>query len=169
VESLTRVDIVGTGLSSYAAHIFHQELRRVLAEVGHSTPAATWQRISQQLLRPEHPYTLHQLMYYSTFRTWDPAVHGPPPSWIPNLGSARLTNLGQLLESKGVELLGSQYANPIDSYSAFQRWSVQHPEVCLSAKSDAQLWWYLILIKQISSSKIVDREFYVALHFSCPF
>jgi hypothetical protein len=84
-------------------------------------------------------------------------------------GSARLTNLGQLLESKGVELLGSQYANPIDSYSAFQRWSVQHPEVCLSAKSEAQLWWYLILIKQISSSKIVDRDFYVALHFSCPF
>ncbi len=42
----------------------------------------------------------------------------------------RLTNLGQLLESKGVELLGSQYTNPIDSYSAFQRWSVQHPEVC---------------------------------------
>ncbi|CAM6026494.1 unnamed protein product [Sphagnum balticum] len=128
VESLTRVDIVGTGLSSYAAHIFHQELQRVLAEVGHSTPAATWQRISQQLLRPEHPYPLHQLMYYSTFRTWDPAVHGPPPSWIPNLGSARLTNLGQLLESKGAELLGSQYANPIDSYSAFQQWSVQHPE-----------------------------------------
>jgi hypothetical protein len=57
-------------------------------------------------------------------------------------GSARLTNLGQLLESKGVELLGSQYTNPIDSYSAFQRWSVQHPEVCLSAKSEAQLWWY---------------------------
>jgi hypothetical protein len=45
-------------------------------------------------------------------------------------GSVRLTNLGQLLESKGVELLGSQYTNPIDSYSAFQRWSVQHPEVC---------------------------------------
>lgn len=45
-------------------------------------------------------------------------------------GGARLTNLGQLLESKGVEILGSQYANPIDSYSAFQWWSVQHPEVC---------------------------------------
>jgi len=44
------------------------------------------------------------------------------------MGSVRLTNLGQLLESKGVELLGSQYTNPIDSYSAFQRWSVQHPE-----------------------------------------
>ncbi len=42
----------------------------------------------------------------------------------------RLTNLGRLLESKVVELLGSQYTNPIDSYSAFQWWSVQHPEVC---------------------------------------
>ena len=39
------------------------------------------------------------------------------------------TNLGRILEKYGPELLGSSYKDPISSFSLFQKFSAQHPEV----------------------------------------
>lgn len=40
-----------------------------------------------------------------------------------------LTNVGQLLERRGKEFLGSAYKDPISSFSNFQEFSVSNPEV----------------------------------------
>ena len=40
-----------------------------------------------------------------------------------------LTNVGQLLEKRGKEFLGSRYKDPISSFSDFQEFSVSNPEV----------------------------------------
>lgn len=40
-----------------------------------------------------------------------------------------LTNVGQFLERRGKELLGSTYKDPISSFSHFQEFSVSNPEV----------------------------------------
>lgn len=40
-----------------------------------------------------------------------------------------LTNVGQLLERRGKEFLGSRYKDPISSFSDFQEFSVSNPEV----------------------------------------
>jgi hypothetical protein len=40
-----------------------------------------------------------------------------------------LTNVGQLLERRGKEFLGSKYKDPISSFSDFQKFSVSNPEV----------------------------------------
>lgn len=127
------IDLVDTehllkaGLSSREADVFHDQLQSILSEGRQSMPRI-WQRISQELLRPEHPFPLHQLMYFSTYRDWDSAALGPPLSWIPTSEFARQTNLGRLLESKGRELLGKQYRSPTESLPELQRWSVEHPE-----------------------------------------
>lgn len=42
---------------------------------------------------------------------------------------ATLTNVGQLLERRGKEFLGSKYRDPISSFSDFQEFSVLNPEV----------------------------------------
>lgn len=42
-----------------------------------------------------------------------------------------LSNVGQLLERRGKEFLGSTYKDPISSFSAFQEFSVSNPEVLL--------------------------------------
>lgn len=44
---------------------------------------------------------------------------------------SRQTNLGRILEKHGSELLGSSYKDPITSFSLFQKFSVQHPEVSI--------------------------------------
>lgn len=82
IEFVKEDDIVNAGLAQPDARLFYDQLRNIVAETGHS-PTQTWQKISQELLRPEHPYHLHQLMYYSTYRTWDSATQGPPIAWIP--------------------------------------------------------------------------------------
>ena len=43
--------------------------------------------------------------------------------------SAVFTNVGQLLERRGKEFLGSNYRDPITSFSSFQEFSVSSPEV----------------------------------------
>lgn len=42
-----------------------------------------------------------------------------------------LSNVGQLLERRGKEFLGSTYKDPVSSFSAFQEFSVSNPEVLL--------------------------------------
>lgn len=82
IEFVKEDDIVNAGLAQPDARLFYDHLRIIIGETGDSPPQ-TWQKISQELLRPEHPYHLHQLMYYSTYRTWDIATQGPPIAWIP--------------------------------------------------------------------------------------
>lgn len=43
--------------------------------------------------------------------------------------AANLTNVGQLLERRGKEFLGSRYKDPISSFSDFLEFSVSNPEV----------------------------------------
>ena len=42
---------------------------------------------------------------------------------------AKATNVGQCLERLGKELLGPAYKDPITSFSAFQKFSVENPKV----------------------------------------
>lgn len=45
--------------------------------------------------------------------------------------TAILTNVGQLLERQGKQLLGSKYKDPLSCFSDFQEFSVANPEVAL--------------------------------------
>uniref|UniRef100_A0A0D6QXI5 AMP-dependent synthetase/ligase domain-containing protein n=1 Tax=Araucaria cunninghamii TaxID=56994 RepID=A0A0D6QXI5_ARACU len=141
VKSVTEVgvdDIIQAGLPSHRAEIFHGQLQRAIAEIGGSE-TSLWQRVSKELLTPNYPHALHQLMYYSIYKNWDSAKNGPPLGWFPTQEAAILTNLGRLMEAHGPQLLGSSYHNPITSFSLFQQFTVDNPEV----------YWPLVL-KELS-------------------
>lgn len=82
IDLVTREHLLKAGLAPPEAAAFHDRLRAIVAQSRYSSPT-TWQRVSQELLQPEHPFPLHQLMYYSTYHDWDTASRGPPPGWIP--------------------------------------------------------------------------------------
>lgn len=138
VRELGVNDIVQAGLPPHKAAIFYGKLERAIAELGGSD-TLLWNRVSKELLNPRCPHTLHQLMYYSIYKDWDTAKNGPPLAWFPTQESARLTNIGRLMEAHGPEVLGSSYDNPITSFSLFQQFSVDNPEV----------YWSLVL-KELS-------------------
>lgn len=83
VHPVTLDDVESTGLPPTEALQFHTALQIVLRQCGHS-PQDVWQRVSQDLLRPHHPFSLHRLLYYSTYADWDVSKRGPPIVWTPS-------------------------------------------------------------------------------------
>uniref|UniRef100_A0A2P2KEC8 Putative acyl-activating enzyme 18isoform X1 n=3 Tax=Rhizophora mucronata TaxID=61149 RepID=A0A2P2KEC8_RHIMU len=122
-------DIVKAGaLSREEAKQLHSILQEAIAGAS-SDPRKVWQHlVAKRVLKPWHPHGLHQLFYYSVYAHWDPSNSGPPPYWFPSLYQSKLTNLGRAMEIHCPKLLGTSYKDPINSFSLFQKFSVQHPE-----------------------------------------
>ncbi|PKA65815.1 putative acyl-activating enzyme 17, peroxisomal [Apostasia shenzhenica] len=125
LDEITAEEILATGVPSTEAVRLFRELGSILGEHGSSGPAV-WKSISKRLLNPSLPFSFHRMMYYGCYRDFGTAT---PPAWVPDLDKAALTNIGQLLERRGRDILGSNYVDPISSFSAFQEFSVSNPEV----------------------------------------
>ncbi|XP_021761234.1 probable acyl-activating enzyme 17, peroxisomal isoform X1 [Chenopodium quinoa] len=124
LDLITISDIEFHGIPSNIAQQIHQKLAQIISEFGASTPQ-TWQNISTQILNPQLPFSFHQMLYYGCYKNYG----SDPPAWLPHSESVRLTNIGQLLERRGKELLGLKYKDPMSSFSELQEFSVSNPEV----------------------------------------
>ncbi|XP_022153807.1 probable acyl-activating enzyme 18, peroxisomal [Momordica charantia] len=123
-------DTVKAGLNLEEAVEFDRILQNVVLVPKRSDPREVWRELmARRVLKPTHPYGLHQLVYYSVYANWDSSSNGPPPYWFPSLDQSKLTNLGKIMELHGPKLLGASYKDPISSYSLFQKFSSQHPEI----------------------------------------
>ncbi|KAI4345323.1 hypothetical protein L6164_012455 [Bauhinia variegata] len=137
-------DFVNTGLTIGEAREFYKLLKEAIFWVKGSDPVELWREIvARKLLKPWHPYRLHQLVYYSVYTNWDVSAKGPPFYWFPSLHQSRQTNLGRVMEMYGPKLLGASYKDPITSFKLFHKFTVQHPEV----------YWSIVL-KELSVSFI---------------
>ncbi|KAL3616361.1 putative CoA ligase ccl12 [Castilleja foliolosa] len=128
-------DLIGAGLAPEEAKDLERELKDAIISHGFEAKELWRQITARKLLKPRHPFPLHQLIYYAVYRNYDEAVHGPPLYWFPSLYESKHTNLGRLMESHGPRLLGASYKDPITSFKQFHHFSVQHPEI----------YWKLIL------------------------
>ncbi|KAA8541138.1 hypothetical protein F0562_025116 [Nyssa sinensis] len=124
LDCISSSDIAALGVPSDVAEAFYENLNQIIRNYGTGTPQ-TWQHVSKHLLNPDLPFSIHQMMYYGCYRDFGP----DPPAWLPDPENAKLTNVGQLLEMRGKEFLGSIYKDPISSFSDFQEFSVSNPEV----------------------------------------
>lgn len=128
-KSLSEVgmeDLVRAGVGEEEAKWLMAELQAAIAQVGFS-PKEIWREVTaRKLLKPSHPHTLHQLLYYSVYYNYH---NGPPLYWFPSLNESRCTNLGRIMETHCPKLFGESYKDPISSFKEFQRFCVQHPEI----------------------------------------
>ncbi|KAL8474799.1 hypothetical protein ACS0TY_031292 [Phlomoides rotata] len=124
LDSITSSDIAALGIPNEKADELHRHLAGIIENCGAGTPQ-TWHKISKNLLSPELPFSLHQMMYYACYKYFG----SDPPAWSPDPGEAKLTNVGKLLEEHGKEFLGSKYVDPISSFTSFQEFSVSNPQV----------------------------------------
>jgi acetyl-CoA synthetase len=69
-----------------------------------------WQHLTRNILKPEFPFALHELLYAATFSN---ASEGP--AWFPTDEQIQATNLAHVMKSLG-----------ISDYSEFHAWTVQH-------------------------------------------
>ncbi|KAJ0986811.1 hypothetical protein J5N97_005167 [Dioscorea zingiberensis] len=124
LDLITSDEISAVGISSDDAKRLCSELAAIIDEHGSSGPA-TWTSISRRLLNPDQPFAFHQMMYYGCYKGYHSDT---PPAWIPDRETAVKTNIGQVLERRGKELLGMRYKDPISSFSDFQEFSTLNPE-----------------------------------------
>ncbi|KAB1996677.1 hypothetical protein ERO13_D13G216800v2 [Gossypium hirsutum] len=124
-----------------AKHI-HQIIKQAISKAKRSrlSAAEVWKEVvGKKVLKPNHPHSLHQRVYYSVYADWDTSINGPPLYWFPSLQDSKLTNLGKIMEIHGPKLLGTSYKDPIASFNLFREYTVRHPEV----------YWSIIL-KELS-------------------
>eukprot|EP00271_Cylindrocystis_brebissonii_P005732 TRINITY_DN17960_c0_g1_i1.p1 TRINITY_DN17960_c0_g1~~TRINITY_DN17960_c0_g1_i1.p1 ORF type:complete len:762 (-),score=116.57 TRINITY_DN17960_c0_g1_i1:686-2971(-) len=121
-------DIAAYGLSDVEARDLCDKLNIILRYSVDKSGPSVWQRVYKKCLLPHHPLELHEAFFWASFSGWDESRMGPPPAWIPTVQEAALTNLGRCLEAHSSCLLPG-YTTPAESFPAFQRLSVEKPEV----------------------------------------
>ncbi|ARV60795.1 AMP-dependent synthetase [Nostocales cyanobacterium HT-58-2] len=76
--------------------------------------ADCWQHLTQYILKPNHPFALHELLYKTAYSDWDKS-QGIPPAWFPSDEQIQASNIAALMK----EL-------KLNSYPELHTWSVQH-------------------------------------------
>ncbi|MFC1705683.1 AMP-binding protein [Planctomycetota bacterium] len=108
-ETITVEEIASAGCQRRLAEGLARAVRPLLSS---PDPVAGWLGISKQVLRPDHPFALHQLLFQKVYAQWDEAELGPPPAWAPTDEEESRTNIAWLATDLGLE-----------SYEALHTWS----------------------------------------------
>jgi acetyl-CoA synthetase len=112
-KEISAEELIQRGLDRAVAHTMADQVNSLLR----SAPAAPcWQTISQQVLKPCHPFSVHKFLYETVFSAWDDR-QGPRPAWSPTEPGRRASNLGKLMESRGMR-----------TYEDLRRWSCENRE-----------------------------------------
>lgn len=87
IEEVEVDDLVGAGLGVLEAKEMCREIIKEAAAIRFGGGGKeVWARITaRKLLKPWHPHSLHQLIYYSVYFHHDDLTHGPPLYWFPSL------------------------------------------------------------------------------------
>lgn len=109
---LTIEQFIACGLDKAEASEIVETVNRILKT--HS-PTARWSEISRHILTPQHPFTLHQLLYETTYADFDSATHGPPPAWFPTDEDITEANITRLMAELHIK-----------TYSKFHAWTVRN-------------------------------------------
>ena len=56
-----------------------------------------WRLISKHILRPDLPFELHSLLFKTTYKGWDAARLGPPPSWVSDEDGVSRSNIARFM------------------------------------------------------------------------
>ncbi|MDJ0618810.1 MAG: AMP-binding protein [Calothrix sp. MO_192.B10] len=110
-KQLSLEQIINCGVETSAASTMLPQINQWLSSLA---AADCWQHLTQQILKPNHPFALHELLYNTTFSEWD-SSQGPPPAWFPSDKQIQATNIAALMGELKV-----------NSYPELHTWSVQN-------------------------------------------
>ena len=102
--------IIACGLKKAEALRITEALSRILVT---QSATACWHEISSDILTPEHPFALHQLLYDTVYADFNIAAHGPPPAWFPTDEDITEANITHLMTELSIK-----------TYPEFHAWSV---------------------------------------------
>lgn len=119
-KRLSLEEIIACGVEGDTATAMLPQVNQWLASL---RAADCWQHLTQSILKPSHPFKLHELLYKTTFSDWD-SSQGTPPAWFPSEEQIQETHIAKLIK----EL-------QLNSYLELHAWS---------ARNRAEFWEMLI-------------------------
>jgi acetyl-CoA synthetase len=108
--------------STLASLSLDADLKARIAQSGlapEKDPAALWDFIRTQVLKPSHPIALHRALADWAFQHWDTKKQGPRPIWRTNAEVQAKTNLHRLMQNKGLKSFEDIYHWSITESRAF--------------------------------------------------
>ena len=107
---LTPRQLIACGLEKAEASKITEAVNRILPT---QSPTACWYEISRYILRPQHPFALHQFLYEIVYADFDRAKYGPPPAWFPTDEDITKANITLIMAELHIK-----------TYPEFHAWSV---------------------------------------------
>ena len=108
-KKLTRENLIECGLDRSTSDRLIEFINPLLASL---PAAACWQKITQTILTPDHPFALHQLLHNTVFADWKGVAI---PAWFPTEDEVEKTHISAVMRELN-----------LDSYEALHSWSVHH-------------------------------------------
>ena len=108
-KKLTRENLTKCGLDRSTSDRLIEFINPLLASL---PAAACWQKITQTILTPDHPFALHQLLHNTVFADWKGVA---APAWFPTEDEVEKTHISAVMRELN-----------LDSYEALHSWSVHH-------------------------------------------
>jgi acetyl-CoA synthetase len=105
-----------------------------------------WQYLAQQVLKPTHPFSLHQLLYEIVFSDWN-VRQGPPPVWLPSAEQIQATNIAALMRDLNLSSYAGLHAWSVSNRAAFWQSMIQRLGIHLR-----QPYTQLLDISQVAAS-----------------
>lgn len=109
---LTVEHLIACGLTETEASKIAETVNQILLT---QSPTACWQKISRDILTPQHPFALHQLLYETVYVDFNATTHGPPPAWFPTDEDITEANITRLMTELDIK-----------TYPEFHAWSVDN-------------------------------------------
>ncbi len=113
-KTVTPAELVACGARESDAPELAQAINAVL-----SRPARqAWAAITSEILRPDQPFVLHQMLYGVAFAGWDIDTW-PVPVWSPNPEAAAATNVGRIMQERGFNLVAQLHSWSVHNREQF--------------------------------------------------
>ncbi|MDE0009862.1 MAG: AMP-binding protein [Candidatus Poribacteria bacterium] len=112
---LTVEQITACGLEKKEALKIAETVNRLLST---QSSTACWYELSRYILTPQHPFTLHQLLYATVYADFDRATSGLPPAWFPTDEDITEANITRLMRKLSIK-----------TYPEFHAWSVDNRDM----------------------------------------
>ncbi|KAK9811852.1 hypothetical protein WJX72_011194 [[Myrmecia] bisecta] len=130
LQQLTVGSLVQTGITEVEATLLLAGVKNVVRNHP-CCPTQAWREISKELLTPDQPFLLHQLLLRATFSDWHTVQQGPIPVWTPTPETIQDTNLAGFLRifDGGRDWLAECTGDPAQDFPLLQRLSHEQPEV----------------------------------------
>jgi len=95
-------------------------------------PCEAWQFTAANMLRPEHPLSLHTFIHNTVFRSWDPE-QGPRPAWVPSRDCIKSSNIAALMKETGAKDYDALYSWSVENWDQFWDTVIRRLNVRFSA------------------------------------